>query len=117
MNGTATAPAVSLPKEEEPVVTGIESEDVAAGSAANGTGVMPIESNNPFAASAERLSSSLSGLGFGRASAPASRPRTPNSGLGRERLEEDAVDSSPLARRNELSVQAFARDSAFRDAF
>jgi len=117
MNGTATAPALSLPREEEPVVTGLESEDIVVGPAANGSAAVNMELNNPFAASAEKLTSSLSSLGFGRASAPpTNRPRTPNSTLMKEVSADEELDSSPVTtRRTELSFQAFARDSAFRD--
>lgn len=115
MNGTDTVPAISLPKEDEPVITGIESADVAAGPAANGGLSFGSESNNPFMGGTDRLSSSLSGLGLGRASAPASRPRTPTNSIMQENSEMQTQTPSPTARRNELSFQAFARDSAFRD--
>ncbi|KAG8628777.1 hypothetical protein KVT40_002642 [Elsinoe batatas] len=139
MNGTLTQPAISLPKEEEPVVTGLESADVAAGPAVNGE----MERNDP-GWSMEKLSSSLSGsfVGIGR-SAPTSRPRTPvkkensrvSMGDGQadssskadtsswsnvtplrsERGEEETPtkDAPPL--RNEINFAAFAKDSAFRD--
>lgn len=117
MNGTAAAPAASLPRDDEPVVTGIESEDVAAGPAVNGSSLANLESNNPFASSAERLSNSFSSLGFSRASAPASRPRTPGSDRFKESSGDDELQTSPLGRRNELSMQTFARDSVYREAF
>jgi len=133
MNGTATAPAFSLPKEDEPVVTGIESADVAAGPTANGNGTGPYgyESNNPLSVSSstDRLANRLSGLGYGRASAPSSRPRTPTNAsvATMQEMDEEEVQfstpasrkselSTPASRRSELSFQAFARDSAFRDS-
>ena len=115
MNGTVHAPAASLPKEEEPVVTGIESADVAAGTAVNGTGSFDSEPNNPYLTGAERLTNSLSTLGLGRASAPASRPRTPTSTLSKEASDSGSQATSPASRRSEISFQAFARDSAFRE--
>jgi len=114
MNGTVAAPAASLPKDDEPVVTGIENDDVAVGPAVNGSSLANLESNNPFAGSAEKLSSSFSSLGFGR-SAPTSRPRTPVSDRFKDSSGEDEVQSSPVARRNELSMQTFARDSVFKE--
>jgi len=114
MNGTAAAPAASLPRDDEPVVTGIENDDVAAGPAVNGSSLANLESNNPFAGSAEKLSSSFSGLGFGR-SAPTSRPRTPVGDRLKDSSGEDEMLSSPIGRRNELSIQTFARDSKFKE--
>lgn len=138
MNGTSTAPAISLPKEEEPVVTGLESADVAAGPAVVGPGHGDgIERNDP-GWSMEKLSGSLSSsfVGIGR-SAPTSRPRTPVKTNGATEGEKGTPTGTPVKMgtpaktelkgsddtpgkaeapvRNEINFAAFAKDSAFRD--
>ena len=115
MNGTLSAPAFSLPKEEEPIVTGIESADVAAGPMAGDAGPYSQEPGNTFAMGAERLTSSLSSLGFGRGSAPISRPDTPTRTPVKQEKEHSCVQDSPLTTREQLSFQTFARDSAYRE--
>ncbi|PNS16019.1 hypothetical protein CAC42_4420 [Sphaceloma murrayae] len=135
MNGTTNAPAISLPKEEEPVVTGIESADVAAGTAmlvngeAQGMG-QGMERNDP-GWSMEKLSGSLSSsfVGIGK-STPTSRPRTPVKGdseintvgtpgrgdgeKGDEAGNERGKEGMPVKER--IDFAAFAKDSAFKDS-
>ncbi|GAM90275.1 hypothetical protein ANO11243_083170 [Dothideomycetidae sp. 11243] len=144
MNGTLSAPAASLPREEENVVTGIESADVAAGPAVEGPENVLSNTgpNDPDSVwSMEKLSGSLNlaegfvGIGMnkgGRASAPSSRPRTPvasphatrNGTLAitdvekqREKKQESPSPAPTVQQpRSEINYAAFARDSAFRDS-
>lgn len=123
MNGTPHAPAISLPKDEEPVVTGVESADIAVGSAAAGRSSFAadgMERNDP-GWSMEKLSGSLSSsfMGIGRGS-PTSRSRTPvkletGDGGGSDTGGESAELRN--GNRNEtLSASVFAQSSAFRDS-
>lgn len=81
MNGTASAPALSLPRDEEPsVVTGMENSDVSMGTAVEPNTSSITDPNDTW--SMEKLSGSFSFVGLagkngGRASAPVSRPHTP----------------------------------------
>ncbi|KAF2150032.1 phosphatases II [Myriangium duriaei CBS 260.36] len=113
MNGTATAPAVSLPRDEEPVIMGVESADVAAGPAVEG---VPEAGGDGDVVCFVALGKS--GVG-GRASAPVSRPRTPGSPATRngvKKEEERAESPAPADRKNEINYSDFARGSAFRDS-
>lgn len=135
MNGTATAPAPSLPKESgalrEPLVTGIENAEMSVGpAAANGSRTSsprPNYQNGPGILSnrIEKVSAGLAGMGFGtrnaasRSSPPdGSRPGTPS-----KRLESEATKVTPPTPAQALGppkkedmFSAFARDNAFRDS-
>lgn len=116
MNGTASAPAPSLPRDDEPVVTGIESEDVAAGTGLDEHGTYRYESNDPLAFGAEKLLKSLSDLTL---------PIRNSTAGGASRACDSGPDAMPanadtdlLGREREaahLSTQSFAQASAFRE--
>lgn len=142
LNGTPTAPAISLPKEsgilKQPLVTGVENSDISVGPAAsNGSGTnspRPSTQSAPSVLSngVEKVSTGLANLGFGTrtsiisksatSSTPGSRPRTPVENVDSAVTQTDPLSSSPphlsasAPPRREDMFSSFARDNAFRDS-
>lgn len=116
MNGTPSAPAYSLPNEDNtPVVTGIESADVAVGPDAIGTSINSTSSQHKSSGSfsgTDRLTAGLASLGLGKLGQVPSQPRTPTSNVAKSDIDLPSRTSSPGG--NEMA-QAFARDAAFRE--
>jgi len=127
MNGTVNAPAISLPKDIEPVVTGIESSDISIKAVNNGDDTSDSEVSHGRL-TASKLSTSPSGSTLACEDHSSEQRGSDNSFSNFTSLSLGDVKSSPASTRKKVDnttsdvksksvvdFASFARDSAFRD--